>query len=121
MGSPRGLKIKDISPTEIKLKWRRPKTKKKNSIAGYRVTWKMQGTKIADLKQTSLRAHVINNLKPSTTYIIKVQTMSKDGRISEPTKIAYRTKRKFIIPAPTNFTVEVYGSTVSINSRVLWE
>ena len=81
----------------------------------------MQGTKIADLKQTSLRTHVINNLKPSTTYIIKVQTMSKDGRISEPTKIAYRTKRKFIIPAPTNFTVEVYGSTVSINNRVLWE
>lgn len=110
VGPPRGLKIKDSSPTSIKIKWRRPKTKR-NLISGYRVTWKMLGNKISNVKQTTLRSLLISKLKPSSTYIIKVQAMDKAEELSEPTKISFRTKRKVVIRAPTNFTVEVYGST----------
>ncbi|XP_052084854.1 fibronectin-like isoform X2 [Mytilus californianus] len=110
VGPPRGLKIKDSTPTSIKIKWRRPKTKR-NLISGYRVTWKMLGNKISNVKQTTLRSLLISKLKPSSTYIIKVQAMDKSEELSEPTKISFRTKRKVVIRAPTNFTVEVYGST----------
>ncbi|XP_063437519.1 receptor-type tyrosine-protein phosphatase S-like isoform X2 [Mytilus trossulus] len=110
VGPPRGLKIKDSTPTSIKIKWRRPKTKR-NLITSYRVTWKMLGNKISNVKQTKLRSLLINKLRPSSTYIIKVQAVDEAEELSEPTKISFRTKRKVLLRAPTNFTVEVYGTT----------
>ena len=108
---PRGLKVKSLSSTVVKVKWRRPKLSK-STISGYALSWRRKKNQQSHHVNVTSRSYIISGLETNTWYAVWVQTISKDGRLSNRTTVSYKTSQHAVTKPPRNVTAKAMGTTV---------
>ncbi|KAK3095659.1 hypothetical protein FSP39_017240, partial [Pinctada imbricata] len=113
---PRALKIKSLSPTIFKVKWRRPK-QEKASIKAYKLSWRPKRGKKTQTVEVTSRSYIISGLETNTWYAVSVRTIDVTGRLSNQTSVSYKTSLSPVTYPPRNVTVKAAGTT---KIKVTW-
>ncbi|XP_061190241.1 phosphatidylinositol phosphatase PTPRQ-like [Saccostrea echinata] len=111
---PRGLKVKYLSPTSFKLKWREPKDA--SNVKGYRVTWKRKKGQTKKSELITKRSYSIKGLRAGSTYLLKVQAVY-EAKVSRALTLFCKTQKDFDVSPPTNVKAKAVGTT---KIRVSW-
>ncbi|KAL1774931.1 phosphatidylinositol phosphatase PTPRQ [Sigmodon hispidus] len=106
--SPQDVKVTDVSPSEMRLKWSPPE-KPNGIIIAYEVLY--QNTDTLFKKNTSTTNIILNDLKPYTLYNISVRSYTRIGHGNQSsTFLSVRTSETVPDSAPENITYKNISS-----------
>ncbi|KAL6029973.1 hypothetical protein STEG23_013035, partial [Scotinomys teguina] len=106
--SPQDVKVTDVSPREIRLKWS-PPDKPNGIIIAYEVLYQNADTLL--VKNTSTTTIILSDLKPYTLYNISVRSYTRLGHGNQSSLfLSVRTSETVPDSAPENITYKNISS-----------
>ncbi|CAH7332029.1 Ptprq [Phodopus roborovskii] len=106
--SPQDVKVTDVSPSEMRLKWSPPE-KPNGIIIAYEVLYQNADTLF--IKNTSTTDIVLSDLKPYTLYNISVRSYTRVGHGNQSSSfLSIRTSETVPDSAPENITYKNISS-----------